>query len=389
MTGQRVRILLVEDNPVDARLVQGVLSKFPTQPFNIEWVDRLSTALDRMASDRFEAILLDLSLPDSEGLETFRRMQAQAPSMPIVILTSFDDEDMAVRAVAEGAQDYLIKAHANRHLLARALRYAIERKRIDEELHRLNTELDRRVLERTADLHAANKELEAFTHTVSHNLRAPLRHLDGFAHLLLQNAPKQLDATCTHYVHAISECALTMGRLIDNLLAYARAGRTPLSIQHVELRQLVDAVRQDLATAMDNRQITWIIGALPTVEADPALLRQVLRNLLSNAVKFTRQQPAAEIEIGQAPGAEGEIVIFVRDNGVGFEPAYTAKLFGVFQRLHSEEEFEGTGIGLAMVQRIIQRHGGRVWAQGQLGHGATFSFSLKPARPEPQKDDAG
>ena len=207
--------------------------------------------------------------------------------------------------------------------------------------------------------------------------RAPLRHLDGFAHLLLQNASSQLDARCTHYVHAISECAIMMGRLIDELLAYVQVGRTPLSMQQVELSQLVRAVQRELQPAMHNRRITWIIGPLPAVEADPTLLHQVLVKLLSNAIKFTRPHPDARIEIGAAPGDNDETVISLRDDGVGFEQQYAGKLFGVFQRLHAEEEFEGTGIGLAMVQRIIHRHGGRVWAEGEPGKGAVFCFSLK------------
>jgi len=374
--GPPVRILLVEDSAFDARLIDGLLSKCTTESFSVLRTDRLSAALERITAEPFHAVLLDLSLPDSDGLETFARLQALAQSVPIVILTSLDDEETARRGIAEGAQDYLLKGRVDRHILARAIRYAIERKHIEEEHHRLNAELDRRVSERTVELRAAVTELESFTYNVSHNLRAPLRHLDGFAHLLLQHAPPELDARCAHYVQAIGQCARKMGRLVDDLLAYTHVGRMPLSIQTVDLQAVVQAAQRDLAAVTEDRSISWSVAPLPLVEADPALLQRAVGNLLSNAIKFTTPQSAAHIEIGTLASDPGEIVVFVRDNGVGFDPRYAGKLFGVFQRLHSEEEFEGTGIGLAMVQRIILRHRGRVWGEGRIGEGATFYFAL-------------
>ncbi len=227
-------------------------------------------------------------------------------------------------------------------------------------------------------LEASNQELEAFAYSVAHDLRAPIRHMDGFANLLLTRAAGELDATATRYVHTIQESATKMSRLIDDLLALSRTGRTALEPVRVELGELVREVRQDMAPALQDRQVTWSIGALPAVQADRGLLRIVLVNLLSNAIKYTTPRADAQIEIGAA-AENGEVVVHVRDNGVGFDMQYIDKLFGVFQRLHSDEEFEGTGIGLATVRRIVSRHGGRVWAEGVVDRGATISFSLPRA----------
>ena len=255
-----------------------------------------------------------------------------------------------------------------------------ERKAAEEALSQLNTELDRRVLERTAQLEAANKEMHAFTYTVSHDLRAPLRHIDGFLELLQRKAGTALDEQSRHYMDAISQAANKMGLLIDDLLAFSRMGRHALSFQAVDLGTLVREVIGELAPEAAGRDIDWRVGDLPAVNGDAAMLRMVLVNLIANALKFTQPRKGARIEIGSLPGQDAEAVIFVRDNGVGFDMTYADKLFGVFQRLHRADQFEGTGIGLANVRRIISRHGGRTWAEGEVDQGASFYFAL-PLKP--------
>jgi light-regulated signal transduction histidine kinase (bacteriophytochrome) len=211
---------------------------------------------------------------------------------------------------------------------------------------------------------------------VSHDLRAPLRHLSGYAELLRKNASSTLDEKSHRYLMTISESAKRMGNLIDDLLAFSRVGRSEMQKAKVSLEQLVKGILHDLQDEMNGRNIVWEIGALPEVYGDRSMLRLVLVNLISNALKFTRTRAQAKIEIGSITGKEDEIVFFIRDNGVGFDMRYVDKLFGVFQRLHRAEEFEGTGIGLASVQRIIHRHGGRTWAEGEVDGGATFYFSV-------------
>ena len=256
-----------------------------------------------------------------------------------------------------------------------------DRKAAEDEVERLNAELEQRVADRTAELNGANEELEAFAYSVSHDLRAPLRHVSGFSSLLAERSGGQLDEKSRHYVEVISASVRQMGVLIDDLLQFSRTGRAGLSIESVDMQEVLAEALEPLRREAGDRDVEWTIGELPPVVADRALLRQVWANLVGNAVKYTRDRSPAQIEIGGA-GANGELVYFVRDNGVGFDMQYAHKLFGVFQRLHSDAEFEGTGIGLANVKRIVTRLGGAVWAEGAPGHGATFSFSL-PDRKEP------
>ncbi len=246
-----------------------------------------------------------------------------------------------------------------------------ERKAAQEQIDRLNEALK----QHSAQLEAANKELEAFSYSVSHDLRAPLRHISGFADMLQRHAASKLDDKGRRYLDTIATSTRRMGDLIDDLLVFSKMGRSELGRTRVALSPLVADVLREMESEVKGRKIEWAVAPLPEVEADPAMLRLVFTNLISNAIKYTQPRPGARIEIGASNGG-GETVVFVRDNGVGFDMQYVHKLFGVFQRLHKKEEFEGTGIGLANVRRIIHRHGGRTWAEGQVGRGAAFYFSL-------------
>lgn len=242
-----------------------------------------------------------------------------------------------------------------------------------------NQELKRQVEERTTQLATVNKELEAFAYSVSHDLRAPLRHIDGFIDLLQKRTKTTLDDKSQHYMDVIADSAQKMGTLIDDLLSFSRMGRGEMFKSQVDLNELVEDIISDQKPEMEGRDIQWKISALPMVYGDRAMLRIVLVNLIANALKFTRPREATQIEIGYETNTESDTIIFIRDNGIGFDMNYVDKLFGVFQRLHRPEDFEGTGIGLANVRRIISRHGGMTWASGEVDRGATFYFSL-PAK---------
>jgi PAS domain S-box-containing protein len=247
-----------------------------------------------------------------------------------------------------------------------------QRKRREDEIRGLNQQLARR----STELEGTNKELEAFAYSISHDLRAPLRHMVGYTELLQKHAAPTTDDKGRRYMMMILEAAKRMGTLIDDLLAFSRIGRAETRETMVSLDQLVKEVQSELLHDTEGRNLTWKIGTLPDLYGDRSMLKLVLVNLVSNAVKFTRTRPAPEIEIGSNDAKSDGVVVFVKDNGVGFDMKYVNKLFGVFQRLHRADEFEGTGIGLATVQRIVHRHGGKVWAEGHVGGGAAFYLSL-------------
>ena len=250
-----------------------------------------------------------------------------------------------------------------------------QRKQQEDEIRKLNQKL----ANRAAELESTNKELESFAYSVSHDLRAPLRHVVGFSELLQKQAASLLDDKSQRYIKTILDSAKKMGKLIDDLLSFSRIGRAETKRSLVNLEQLVKDVVSEIEQETRGREIAWKFDALPVCYGDRSMLMLVLVNLVSNAVKFTRMRTRAEIEIGCADGDNDDLEVFVRDNGAGFDMQYANKLFGVFQRLHRADEFEGTGIGLATVQRIIHRHGGKVRAEGAVDQGATFYFSVPKA----------
>jgi K+-sensing histidine kinase KdpD len=250
-----------------------------------------------------------------------------------------------------------------------------QRRHREDEIRKLNQELGKRA----AELEASNKELESFAYSVSHDLRAPLRHMVGYSELLQRQASSLLDEKSQRFIRTILDSAKRMGNLIDDLLAFSRIGRAATRETEVDLEQLVKEVVAEIGQDTKSRDIAWKIGALPVCYGDRSMLKLVVVNLVSNAAKFTRMRKPAEIDIG-CVDRDKEVEVFVRDNGAGFDMQYVDKLFGVFQRLHLAEQFEGTGIGLATVQRIIHRHGGKVWGEGAVDQGATFYFSLPKAQ---------
>ena len=302
-----------------------------------------------------------------------RTLQKQI-SLPILALAETANavskqRDYSVRAKKFGKDELGLLTDAFNQML-------VEIQVQDQAIKKLNAGLEQRVVQRTAELEAANKELEAFSYSVSHDLRAPLRAVNGFAGIVLEDFSSQLPEEGRRYLERIRNGGQRMGMLIDDLLAFSRLSRQPVNRQTVDTVKLVQNVLDELQPQRDGRQLEIRVGKLPACHGDPALLKQIWANLISNAIKYTRGREPAIVEIGCICD-NGRRIYFVRDNGAGFDMQYANKLFGVFQRLHRADEFEGTGVGLAIVQRIVHRHDGRVWAEAEVNRGATFNFTLE------------
>ena len=289
--------------------------------------------------------------------------------------TISQNQDFSVHLEVPGNDEVGILYQQFNNLLAKLQRRQVQRDKAEEEIRQLNVSLEKKVEERTALLEAANKEMEAFSYSVSHDLRAPLRHINGYVELLVKRNGEQLNEKGRHYLNSISEASTQMGALIDNLLQFSRTGRMEMKLAKIEMNKLVEEALTILKQDISNRNIEWKIASLPVVFADHAMIRQVWLNLIGNAIKYSSQRETAIIEIGTTMEAE-EYIFFISDNGAGFSMEYVHKLFGVFQRLHANDEFEGIGIGLANVRQIIKKHDGRTWAEGEIDKGATFYFSL-------------
>ena len=333
-------------------------------------------------------LLLDYQMPDTDGRTLIAELRRCGLDVPFIVMTGHGDERIAVEMMKLGARDYLIKEPDFLALLPSVVERTLGEidvaRRLAEaetELARYRGQLEELVRSRTLELEAANRELEAFSYSVSHDLRAPLRAIDGFSKALVEDYGPQLDSVARGYLDRVGGAARRMAELIDDLLNLARIARLPLSLQPVNLSRIVEAAVAELRVAEPARNVELAVQDDVTVRADPTLAAMVLQNLAGNAWKFTSKHESAHIEFGETR-LDGERVFFVRDNGAGFDMTYMDKLFSPFQRLHANRDFAGAGIGLATVQRIVRRHGGRVWIEGAVEKGATCFFTFGPESKE-------
>jgi two-component system NtrC family sensor kinase len=354
-------------------------------------------ALELLSVQSVDCILLDLVMPGLSGQETCRRIKGSAAwrDIPLIMHTALEERAAMIEGINAGADDYIAKSSDLEVLCAR-VRAQFRRKQFEEENRNIRERLLQKEVEVAAahsarelaeiratfvdELRSKNIELEAFSYSVSHDLRAPLRSIDGFSKLLLEDYGGKLDVNGQDYLHIVRESAQRMGELIDDLLLLSQVGRADLNRDQADLSEIAKGVSEALKNKDPDRHVKWCIEDQLLVEADNGLMRVALDNLLGNAWKFTAKVSAPRIEVG-VDRQEEVAVFFVRDNGAGFNMEYAEKLFSPFQRLHTESEFAGTGIGLATVRRIVERHGGRIWADSAVDHGATFYFTIPPARP--------
>src|SRR6266481_4158230 len=374
-----MNVLVVDDHPVNRKLLRVQLQ---AEGHDVVEAANGVEALQTIERERVDAVISDILMPDMDGFRLCHeiRNSEKVGALPFILYTSTYDSP-ADRKLAQsvGADDYIIKPAAAPVIL-KALHDAALRTR-EIRPREIPQQGETYVLKQYSEalvrkLSAANVELEAFSSSVSHDLRAPLRHIDGYAAILSELVGEKLDEEGQLALSMISDAAKQMRQLINDLLAFSRIGRAEMRTTVVDLEALVAESIRSLHSEANGRSIVWKRDPLPRAQGDPALLSQVFVNLLSNAVKYTRPRDPARIEIGFRDEGREELVIFVRDNGVGFDMRHAQGLFEPFHRLHRAEEFEGTGIGLANVRRIVTRHGGRAWAEGIVDGGATFYFTL-------------
>jgi hypothetical protein len=365
------KILVVDDETAHLRALCDTLRE---HRYAVTGCASGEKALRAIAAAKFDLVLTDLMMPCMDGIATIRAATQRDPDLVGIVMTGQGTIETAVEAMKAGAFDYIQKPFRVSVILP-ALARALEMRRLRME----NTALAQRVAARTRELEVINEELESFSYSVSHDLRAPLRNIQGYVELLGRPGAEPLPDKPRAQVGEIGRAATEMEALIGDLLAFSRMARTALMEQAVALEPLVRDAIGALGPETGGRDIEWLVAPLPTVRGDAAMLKLVFVNLLGNAAKYSRPRAVARIEVGTGERDDGRPSIYVRDNGVGFDPQYARKLFGVFQRLHGAEAFEGTGLGLATVRRIVSRHGGRAWAESAPDRGATFYVSLPEA----------
>ncbi|HEX5208667.1 MAG TPA: response regulator [Steroidobacteraceae bacterium] len=376
MDGEAINRLLVVDD--EAAQVEALCRTLEDEGYTIKGFTATSAALEALRSGSFDIVLTDLTMPGMDGIAFLNAAREIDHGIAGIVMTGHGTIATAVEAMKAGALDYILKPFDLRVILR-----VLARTQAMLRLRRENAALLERLSLRTVELETANRELEvanreleAFSYSVSHDLRAPVRTIDGLLNVIQEDFGADVPAEARQHIEAASAQATRMGELIEDLLRLSRLGREPLQKRSVDMGALVREVTDELRAAEAARDLEIRIGSLPDTQADLSLLRQVWVNLIANALKFTRRREQALITIDGAEGPEGGRLYSIRDNGAGFDPQRAERLFGIFQRLHGAKEFEGTGVGLSIVRRIIERHGGRIWAEGEPGRGAAFHFTL-------------
>jgi len=377
----QLSLLYVEDESEIRELLSGVLvRKFPA--VEIHTAENGMAGLELFKELSPDIILTDIRMPVMDGIQMAREIRGVNSTASIIVISACSETDYLLEAIKMGISRYVLKP-IDHKMLFEAVNDCIARitherqsKAQNELIRRMNDELEQRVLERTAELEASNRELEAFCYSVAHDLSTPLRGINGFSNILLEEYSDRLDEDGKSYLVRMGSATVRMGQLINDLLELSRVTRRELHRERVDLSHLVHGIVDELREHEPDRQAEFIIAENLEDEGDPILIRLALENLLGNAWKYTSKEPTPKIEFGSRT-CNGETVYFVRDNGIGFDMAYVHKLFIPFQRLHGIDEFGGTGVGLASVQRIISRHGGKIWAEGEPKKGATFYFTVR------------
>lgn len=367
-----IRILMIEDDEDDVLLIREMLDEIESFKFQLQVKNRLEQGLKLLTADSFDIVLLDLNLPDSSGLINLNRVLSTDSTIPVIVLTGINDETIGIKAVQEGAQDYLIKGQVVSTLLCRSIYYAIERQRSEVALQELNKDLKR-----------SNQDLEDFTYAVSHDLKAPLRKLITYGDFLLEDYSKVLDEDGRLLLQRMQKASFHLRTLIDDLLALSRVGTRGGTFQLLNTNAIIAEVLDLLQfnpgvdkyeyIDSDNNVITT--DKLPDIYADPTQMHQLFQNIISNGLKYKKESEPALIHIS-ATDAGDYVTFSVSDNGIGIEEIFLEKVFLIFKRLHTNDHYNGTGVGLALCKKVVERHGGRIWCQSGVGTGSTFHFTL-------------